>query len=99
MLQEQEKKIILAILNKDMDDTNNVIKSLEHSAVLIDGVSETVKHEIKKQESGFLGMLLATLGASKLGNMLIGKGVMVPGKGVVRAGRGHNNINHLDKNF
>ena len=31
-----------------------VIKSLEDSDLLIDGVTETVKHEIKKQEFGFL---------------------------------------------
>ena len=40
------------------------IKSLEKSGVLIDGVTEKVKHEIKKQEGGFLGALLAPLAAS-----------------------------------
>ena len=43
-----------------------MIKSLENSGVLIDGVSETVKHEIKQQEGGFLGMLLGTLGVLML---------------------------------
>ena len=41
-----------------------IIKPLEDSGVLIDGVTETVKHEIKKQEGGFLGALLAPLVAS-----------------------------------
>ena len=57
---------------------------------LIDGVNETVKHEIKKQEGGFLGMLLGTLGASILGNMLTGKGAM-------RVERKYNNMDHMDK--
>ena len=43
-----------------MNDIIKIIKSLEDSGVLI----ETVKHEIKKQESRFLGALLARLAAS-----------------------------------
>ena len=42
------KGIILGISNEDMDDIIDIIKSLESSDVLIDGVSKTVKHEIKK---------------------------------------------------
>ena len=41
-----------------------IIKSLEDSGVLINGVTETVKHEIKKQEGGILGALLAHLATS-----------------------------------
>ena len=33
-------------------------------------------------------MLLGTLGASLLGNLLIGKGMMRAGEGIVRAGEG-----------
>ena len=44
-----------------MNDIIKIIKSLEDSSVLIDGVTETVKHEIKKQEGRFLGALLAPL--------------------------------------
>ena len=36
-----------------------MIKSLEDLGVLIDGVTKTVKHEIKEWEGGFLGALLA----------------------------------------
>ena len=46
-----------------MNDIIKIIKSLEDSGVLIDGVTETVKHEEKKQEDKFLGALLATLAA------------------------------------
>ena len=60
---------------------------LENSGVLIDGVSETVKHEIKKQENEFPDMLLETLGASMLGNMFTGKDFRRACKGAVRSGR------------
>ena len=59
-----------------------MIKSLEDSGVILKGVSETIQHEAKEQRVGFLGMLLGTLGASLLGNLLSG------GKGVIRAGEG-----------
>ena len=78
----------------------NVIKSvqaLEDSNVLLKGVTETVKNKTKEQKGGFLSMLLGTLGASLLGNLLTGKGVIRAGsgnnkgKGVVRAGYHNNN--------
>ena len=47
-----------------MNDIIKIIKSLEDSGVLIDGVTQIVKDEIKKQEGGFLGALLAPLAAS-----------------------------------
>ena len=75
-----------------MEDVILIIKSLENSVILIDWVSETVKHEIKSQEGGILGMLLETLVALMLGNILIGKGVMKAVKAVVRPGRGYNVI-------
>ena len=43
---------------------HKIIKSLENSGVLIDGITEMVKCEIKKQEGRFLGTLLAPLAAS-----------------------------------
>ena len=69
-----------------MEDIIRIIKSLENSGVLIDEVSKIVKHEIKRQEGRFLGILLVILGVSTLGNMLTGKTVM-------RAGTGYNNMN------
>ena len=51
--------------------------------LLIKVVSGTVKNEAKEWESGFLSMLLGTLGASLLGNMLAGKGVVRGGDGVI----------------
>ena len=53
------KGFTLFILNEDMDDIANIIKSLEDLGALIDGVTERAKDKIKKQEGGFLGALLA----------------------------------------
>ena len=58
------KGFTLFISNEDMDDIIKIVKSLEDSGILIDGVTEAVKHELKKQEGGFLGALLAPLDVS-----------------------------------
>ena len=50
-----------------------IVKTLEDSGLLLEGVTETVQNEVKKQKGGFLSMLLGTLGASLLGNLLTGK--------------------------
>ena len=39
------KATTLFILNKNMDDVIKTVKSLEDSGLLIDGATETVKHE------------------------------------------------------
>ena len=78
----------LIILNKDMDDLIKIVKSLEGSGLLLKGVTESVQNEVKEQKGGFLSMLLGTLGASLLGNLLTGKGVNKKGKGIHRAGEG-----------
>ena len=48
------KEFTLLILNEDMYDIIKITKSLEEPKVLIGGIPETVKYEIKKQEGGFL---------------------------------------------
>ena len=40
--------------------------------LLIKGVSEKIKNEVKKQKRGFFSILLSTLGAILLGNLLTG---------------------------
>ena len=60
-----------------MKDILSIVQSLEHSEILLKGVSETIKDEAKEQKEGFLSMLLGTLGASLLGNMLADKGVII----------------------
>ena len=86
------KGITLVISNEYMDDAFRVVKSLKSSGEEIDGVCETVKQEIEKQEGEFLGMLLSTLDASMLANMLTVKGVMRAVRGAVRVERGYNNM-------
>ena len=51
-------------------------------------MTKTIKNETKKQKGGFLSMLLGTLGASLLGNLLRGKRTVRAGKGFLRAGEG-----------
>ena len=51
----------LIISNDEMDDILKIVKSLEDSAVLLKGVSETIQHEAKEQRGGILSMLLGTL--------------------------------------
>ena len=72
-----------------MKDFMKIIKALENSSILLKGVSKAIKNETKEQRDGFLSMLLDTLGASLLGNLLSGgKGIMRAGDGIVRAGSG-----------
>ena len=82
----------LIISNDEMNDILKIVKSLEDSSVLLKGVSETIQHEAEEQRGGFLSMLLGTLGASLLGEVLSkglsGKGVIRAGERTIRAGYG-----------
>ena len=79
----------LIIEQEDMKDIMKIIKALENSGILLKGVIKTIKNETKEQTGGFLSMLLGTLGASLLGNLLTGgKGIMRASDGIVRAGVG-----------
>ena len=83
----REEGVKLIIEQEDMNDIITIIEALENSGVLLKGVTKTIENETKKQRGGFLSMLLGTLGASLLGNLLTGgKGIMRAGEGVVRAG-------------
>ena len=73
----------LIISNDEMNDIIKIVKSLKDSGVLLKGVSETIQHEAKEQRERFLTMLLGTLGAFLLGDVL-SKGFF--GRGVIRAG-------------
>ena len=82
----------LIISNKETNDMVKIVQALEDSNIWLKGVTKTVKNETKEQKGGFLGMLLGTLGASLLRNILAGKGIARAGygnkkeKGIVRAG-------------
>ena len=78
----------LIIEQEDMNDMK-IIEALENSGILLKGVSKAIENETKEQRRGFLGMLLGTLGASLLGNLLTGgKGIMRADDGIVRAESG-----------
>lgn len=86
----------LKVSNKEMEDNKNQTGSL------IKGISETIGNETKQQKGRLLGMLLGTLQASLLRNMLAGKGVKVmrkgqkaanrKGKGIITVGEGRETI-------
>ena len=63
----------LIISNEEMNDIMKIVKSLEESDLWIKSVSKTIENEAKEQKGTFLGMLLDSLGASVLVNLLQGK--------------------------
>ena len=89
------KRFTLLISNEDMNDIIKNTKSLEHSSVLIDGVTEAVTHKSKKHEGGFLGDLLAPLPTSVAEPVIFPIVKCITGKVVIRARRGY----HMDKIF
>ena len=78
---------VLIISKDEIEDVTKIVKSLEDCGLLLKGITETVQNEVKEQKGGFLSMLLGTLGASLLGNLLTGREIYRAGKGkgIVRA--------------
>ena len=60
-----------------MNDITKIVQALEDSYILPKGVTKTIENKTKEQRGGFLG----TLGASLLGNLLTGKGIIRAGFG------------------
>ena len=87
-----------------MNDIMKIVQALEDSNILLKGFTKAIKDETKEQKGGFLSMLLGTLGASLLGNLLSGKGIaragsgnpLKKGKGTARAGYGDHSQNKMD---
>ena len=86
----------LIISNNDMQDLLKIVRSLEDSGILLNGITETIKNKVKEQKGGFLSMLLGTLGASLLGDLLTKN---LSGRGVIRAGEGTIRVSYGYKNF
>ena len=76
-----------------MEDIIKIVISLEDSDLLLKRVNEIVQNEAKEQKGGFFSMLIGTLGASLLGNILTGRGINTAGEGIVRAGYGRRFLN------
>ena len=106
-MHEYIKKILgsgnttLLVSNDEIEDIIKIIKSLEDSGLLLEMVTETVQNEVKEKNGAFLSILLGTLGASLLGNLLAGKWIYRAGKGkginragewIVRSGYGNNKM-------
>ena len=87
-------KAAIPFSNEEMNGIMKIIRTLKNSNILCKGVTKTIKTETKEQKGGFLSMLLGTLRASLLGNLLTGKGIVRAGtgnkkrKGIARAGSG-----------
>ena len=83
-------KTTLIISDTEMEDIIKIVKSLEDSGLILKGVTEAVQNELKEQKGEFLSMLLSTLSASLLRNILAGKGINRAGedRGKNRAGQG-----------
>ena len=69
------------ISNEKINDKMKIVQTLEDSNILLERVSETIKNETKEQKGGFLSLLLDTLGAFLLGNLLTGKRIVTAGFG------------------
>ena len=83
------------ISNEEMNDIMRIVQALEGSNILLKRVTKTIENKTKEQKRGFLSMLLGTLRANLLGNLLTGKGIVRAGSGnkkgkrIVRAGSGN----------
>ena len=75
-------KTALVISNEEMNDVIKIVQALEDSNILLKGAAKTFKNETKELKGGFLSMLLGTLGANLLGDLLTKN---LSGKGNVRA--------------
>ena len=85
----------LIISNEGINDIMKIVQALEDCHILLKGVTKTIKNERKEQKGGFLSLLLGTLGATLLGNLLSEKGIVRAGsgnkkrQGIVRASYGN----------
>ena len=76
----------LIISNDEMDDIIKIVQALENQGILVSGVTKTIKNDIENQSGNGIGMILGTLGASLVGNLLSGRGLYRSGHGITRSG-------------
>ena len=74
-----------------MNDIMKIVQALKESNILLKRVTKTSENETKEQKEGFLSMLLGTLGAGLLGNLLTGKGIERAGSGRLLSSAMQNN--------
>ena len=98
MYRSENKTLIIS--NNDLNDLIKIATALEEHDIFLKGTGRAITNNAKKQEGGFLSMLLGALGASLLGNLLTGKGMYRTGKGLYRTGQGlkkKNSISSFNK--
>ena len=64
-----------------MNDIIKIVQALEDSTILLKGVTKTIKNKTKEYKGGFLSMLLGTLEAPLLRNLLAVKEIVKAGSG------------------
>ena len=98
-LTSHHNNTMLIISNDERKDIIRIVKSLGDSDLLLKGVSETIQNEAKEPRGGFVSMLLGTLGASLLRDILAGKGTKAKrqGRRINRAGEGILRADYGDK--
>ena len=80
----------LIISNEEMNYIMKIVQALEDFNILLKGIAKAIENETKEEKERFLGMLLGTLGAGFLENMLTGKRILrggygnIQGKGILR---------------
>ena len=75
------ESMTLIISNEEMSDIMKIVQALEDSNILLKVITKRIKNETKEQKGGFLIMLLGTLDANLLGNVLVGQGIVRSGSG------------------
>ena len=78
----------MMISKEETDRVMKIVKFLKQAGFLIKAVSESIENDAKDQRSGFLGMLLGTLGTSLLESLLAEKEVIPAGEETTTAGEG-----------
>ena len=70
-----------------MKEIMKIVKPLEDSSLLMKDINQTIEIKTKEQRDRYFGMLLGTLDASLLENMLAGESLIITGDGVTSAGQ------------
>ena len=84
----------LIISNEEMNDVKKTVQAVKDSNILLNEVTKTMKNKTKEQKRNLFSILLDTIGASLLGNVLSWKVIVragsgnTKGKGILRAGYG-----------
>ena len=66
----------IIISNEEINDIMKIVQALKNSNIFLKRITKTIENQTKDQKGGHSGMLLSTLVASLLGNMLAGKGTV-----------------------